>query len=452
VKVDPRQWLKSRLMKETATLQVSSMLNQVSQLASSVVLAFLLGAHGQGMYFLAITLQAVVYNLVNIGVVAATTSQVAAASVRDSREKVAGWLAFLVKANVVFSAGVILLGYFVLPFVASWYSPELGAGEAAKLGRWAWYLAVWPLIDTPRAVAQVAFLGTRRMLKLGQLDNGQELIRAMLVTCGALATGSFEGALMGEILSRVLSSYLGLDMYYAARNDGGAWLPTMREVFRKAPEIPFSVAMRLALRVGLVKNVNTLAMDLLPGLLLAKLTGPSYLAYYRVANRVMGLPLLMLQGITRTILPALSEKRGLRDLAGFRNIYYRATRWSGLAIGGLAIAILPLVEPVVGALFPRDYAGPVFTYSWILALGVIPVAFSVGLDAFYILTDQMRVCIKIALTGVALTLPANVYVIWAFPETGAAWGQTIYRSFVFVHIGFIAWYFRHSAEKGHWNR
>lgn len=450
--LDPRQWLKSKLMKDTATLQVSSMINQASQLVSSVVLAFLLGAHGQGMYFLAITLQAVVYNLVNIGVVAATTSQVAAASVRDSREKVAGWLAFLVKANVIFSVGVIGLGYWALPFVAHWYSPELGVDEAANLGRWAWYLALWPLIDTPRAVAQVAFQGTRRMLYLGQLDNGQELIRAMLVTCGALAGGGFEGALMGEIASRVLSAYLGLDLYYAARNDGGAWLPSMREVFRKAPEIPFNVAMRLALRVGLVKNVNTLAMDLLPGLLLAKLTSPAYLAYYRVSTRVMGLPLLMLQGITRSILPALSEKRGLRDLDGFRGIYYRATRWSGFLVGGFALALLPLVPLVVGSLFPRDYVGPVYTYCWILALGVIPVAFSVGLDAFYILTDQMRVCIKIALTGVAVTLPLNVYVIWAFPETGAAWGQTIYRSFVFVHFAFIAWYFRHSAGKGHWNR
>jgi O-antigen/teichoic acid export membrane protein len=452
MKLDPRQWLKSRLMKDTATLQVSSMLNQASQLVSSVVLAFLLGAHGQGMYFLAITLQAVVYNLVNIGVVAATTSQVAAASVRDHRDKVAGWLAFLVKANVIFSAGVIVIGWWALPFAARWYSPEIGPQEAANLGLWAWYLALWPLIDTPRAVAQVAFQGTRRMRFLGQLDNGQEVIRALLVTFGALASGGFEGALLGEIASRVLAAYLGLDLYYAARNDGGAWLPSMREVFRRAPEIPFGLAMRLALRVGLVKNVNTLTMDLLPGLLLAKFTSPAFLAYYRISTRVMGLPLMMLQGITRAILPALSEKRGTRDLQGFRTLYYRATNWSGCLVGCLSLAVLPLVEPVVGSLFPRDYVEPVYTYCWILALGVILVAFSVGLDAFYILTDQMRICITIALTGVGLTMPINIYLIWAFPETGAAWGQTVYRSFVVAHFAFIAWYFRHSAERGHWNR
>ena len=452
MKLDPRGWLKSKLMKDTATLQVSAMLNQASQLVSSVVLAYLLGSHGQGMYFLAITLQAVVYNLVNVGVVAATTTQVAAASVRDSREKVAGWLAFLVKANVIFSVGVIALGYWLLPLAARWYTAELGPQEARNLGLWAWYLALWPLIDTPRVVAQVAFLGTRRMLKISQLDNGQELARAVLVTCGAVITGSFEGALMGEILSRVLSSYLGFDLYYAARRDGEAWLPSMREVFRRAPEIPFSSGMRLALRIGFIKNVNVLSMDLMPGLLLVKFASPSYLAYYRIANKVMGLPLMMLQGITRTILPALSEMRGLRDLERFKRIYYRSARWSGLVVGGLSLIMLPFVEPFVGALWPADYAKPVFTYSWILALGLVPIAFSVGLDSFYMLTDQMKTCLKIMLVGAFLTIPANVFLIWAFPETGAAWGQTIYRSYVFVHFAFVAWYFRHSADQGHWHR
>jgi O-antigen/teichoic acid export membrane protein len=451
-RLHPAHWLKSRLMKDTATLQVSAMLNQASQLVSTVVLAYLLGSHGQGLFFLAISLQAVVYNLVNVGIVAATTTQVAAASVRDSREKVAGWLAFLAKANVIFSLGVIALGWWLLPIAANWYDHQLAEGEAENLGRWAWYLALWPLIDTPRVVAQVAFTGTRRMLRLGQLDNGQELVRAALVIFGAVISGGFEGALLGEIVSRVYSSYLGLDLYYAARRDGEAWLPSMRDVFRRAREVPFSSGMRLALRIGFIKNVNVLSMDLMPGLLLAGFAGPAYLAYYRVANKVMGVPLMMLQGVTRTILPALSEMRGLRDLEGFKRIYYRSTRWSGLIVGCLSLVMLPFVKPFVAALWPADYAAPVFTYSWILALGLVPIAFSVGLDAFYMLTDQMRTCLKIMLVGAFLTIPANVFVIWAFPETGAAWGQTIYRSYVFVHFAFVAWYFRHSAAQGHWHR
>lgn len=452
MKFDPRGWLKSKLMKDTATLQVSGMLNQASQLLSSIVLAYLVGSHGQGMYFLAIALQGVVHNLVNVGVVAASTTQVAAASVRDSREKVAGWLAFLVKANVTFSLGVIVVGWWLLPISAHWFDHQLGPGEADTLGRWAWYLALWPLIDTPRMVAQVAFLGTRRMLKLSQLDNGQEVVRAALVIFGALITGGFEGALAGEILSRVLSSYLAVDLYFAARRDGEAWLPSMRDVFRRAREVPFSSGMRLALRIGFIKNMNVLWMDLMPGLLLAGFAGPAFLAYYRVANKVMGVPLMMLQGITRTVLPALSEKRGLRDLEGFRRIYYRAARGSVLVVGGLTLLMLPFVKPFVAALWPADYAEPVFTYSWILALGLVPIAYSVGLDAFYMLTDQMKTCLTIVLVGSVVTIPANVFLIWAFPETGAAWGQTLYRACVVAHFVFVAWYFRHSAAQGHWNR
>ena len=41
-RLHPAHWLKSRLMKDTATLQVSALLNQASQLVSTVVLAYLL--------------------------------------------------------------------------------------------------------------------------------------------------------------------------------------------------------------------------------------------------------------------------------------------------------------------------------------------------------------------------------------------------------------------------
>jgi O-antigen/teichoic acid export membrane protein len=449
----PARWLKSRLMKETATLQVSAMLNQGSQLFSSIVLAFLLGSHELGLYFLAISLQAVLYNLVNVGVVQATITQVAAASVRDSREKVAGWLAFLVKSNVVFSVLVLVVGWWALPAISSWwYDERLGDAEAHNLGRWAWYLSIWPLLDTPRVVAQVAFQGTRRMLPLGQLDNGQELMRALLVTCGAILVGSWEGAVLGEIASRVLASYMAMDMYRAALKDGEGWLPSMRDVWKQAPDISLASGMRLSLRIGFIKNVNVLFMDLLPYLMLGNLASASWVTYFRVASKIMGFPLMMLQGVTRTIVPALSEFRGLRDLAGFRRLFMRSSLISGLVVSSITLLMLPFVKLVVRTLWPADFEEPVFGFCWILGLGMIPIAFSVGLDAFYMLTDQMKTCLKIMSVGALITIPANVFLIWTFPETGAAWGQTVYRSYVIVHWVFVWWYFRYRAAQGHWNR
>lgn len=445
--------LHNRFLKDTAVLQVSALMNQASQLVSTVLIAFLLGAHGQGLFFLALSLQALFYNLINVGVVQATITQVAAASVRDGRVKLAGWLAFLVKSYLLFSVALIGLGYFVLPALSQWwYSHQLGAEDARELGMWAWWLTFWPLLDTPRAVAQVAFTGTRRMLRLGQLDNGTELIRAVLVCAGALVTGSAEGAVLGEIVSRVLCSVLAAEMYHAARSDGAGWLPSLKEVFRQAPDIPMLQGIRLGLRVGLLKNGSTLFMEVFPGLILGGVAGAAWVAYFRVATKIMGLPMMMLQGVTRTILPALSELRGLRDLDRFRVLYARTAALSGLIVGGGMLLMLPLIPPVVGAFWPRDFSEPVFLYSWILALGLVPMAFGVGLDAFYMLTDQMKASLLITAVGALITIPTNVLFIWLWPETGAAWGLSLYRSWVLVHLAYVAWYFRHRASAGHWDR
>ena len=56
----------------------------------------------------------------------------------------------------------------------------------------------------------------------------------------------------------------------------------------------------------------------------------------------MGIPQMMMQGVSRNILPALSEQSGKRDLAGFKRLYLRATIFTGLVISGLTLIGLPL--------------------------------------------------------------------------------------------------------------
>lgn len=444
---------RNKFMQDTATLQASAMLNQASQLLSSVLVANLLGAHGHGLLILSVTLHSLFYNLINVGVVQATIAQVAAATARDNEVKVAGWLAFLVKCYLLFSALMIVSGYFVLPFVAEWwYAARLGPEEARRLGVWAWWLCFWPLIDTPRAVAQVAFQSTRRMLLLGKLDNGCELFRMFLVTAGVVLTGSPVGGVIGEIVSRTLGSFLGLQLMREAREDDGSYMPSFREVLRLAPRTPMAKGIRLGVRVGLLKNGTALFMDVFPGLILGAVAGASWVAYFRVATKIVGLPMMLLQGVTRTVLPALSELRGVRDLERFRRLYFRTSLLSGATLVGVMLASLPLIHVAVAAFWPSDFADPVFRYACILALGLAPFAFAVGLEAFYILTDQMKRSLMITAVGALITIPTNVVLIVLLPETGAAWGLALYRGWVLVHLVYVAWYFRHRAGEGHWDR
>ena len=446
---DPLRFIRNRFLKDAATLQVSGSLNHVSQLFSSVVIAYLLGAHGQGLFAVAVMLQALFYNLVNVGVVQATVSQVAAASARGLNDKVADWLAFLVKTYALASVVLVGAGYFALPAVSEWwFARTLGAQAARELGQWAWWLTFWIPIDTPRAVSQVAFQATRRMLPLGMLDNAHELMRMFLVLLGAAITGSAKGAVLGEVASRVLTTYLALHMYADARRDGGPWLPGMGEILRRVRGIPLLKGLRLGIRVGVIKNTTTLVVTILPRLLLGGFASMSWVAYFHIAQRFMGLPLMLMQGVSRTILPALSERRGLRDLAGFRRLYLRTTLLTGGAITLFVLAALPLVEPAVKLLMPDDYGGPVAICCAILALGVIPSSFAVAQDPFYILTDRMKQNVILCFVGALVTIPANAVLVAVNPTTGPVWGQTLYLSWVLVHFAYIAHYFRRVAPDG----
>ena len=446
---DPLRFIRNKFLKDAATLQVSGSLNQASQLFSSIAIAFLLGAPGQGLFVLAVMLQALFYNLVSVGVVQATVSQVAAASARDLHGKVGDWLAFLVKTYALVSIVLVGLGYFVLPTASElFFARTLGAPAARELGVWAWWLTFWIPIDTPRAVCQVAFQGTRRMLPLGMMDNAHELMRMFLVLLGALITGSAKGAVLGEIASRILTALLAAYMYAAARRDGGPWLPRMADILRRVRGIPLLKGLRLGVRVGVIKNTTTLVVTVLPRLLLGSFASTSWVAYFHIAQRFMGLPLMLMQGVSRTVLPALSERRGLRDLAGFSRLYWRTTLLTGGAVSLLLLAALPFVEPAVQLLMPDDYARPVFVCCAILALGVIPSSFAVAQDPFYILTDRMKQNLILCFVGALVTIPANAVLVWVNPTTGPVWGQTLYLSWVLVHFGYIVWYFRRVAPRG----
>ena len=71
---------KSRFAKDAVTLQLGALLNSGSNLFASLVLAHLLGARMQGVYVVALSLYALLFFLLNLGVQQGTVSQVAKAA------------------------------------------------------------------------------------------------------------------------------------------------------------------------------------------------------------------------------------------------------------------------------------------------------------------------------------------------------------------------------------
>jgi O-antigen/teichoic acid export membrane protein len=434
--------VRSRFFRETATLQVASGVNQLSQFASTVVLAFLLGAKGQGTLVLAISLQGLLHFLINTGVVPATISQIAAAHVRGNHEKTAGWIAFVAKSGLVLCSAILVVGWVVLPrFGEAFYGSR-------EVGVWALLLCLEPLFDLPRTVGAVAFQGTRRMRALAQVENADEVVRFFLVVVGAVITGSPLGAVIGMIASAIFGSILAIEQYALARHDGGPPLPGPREIIVRMREVPLWRGMRLGIRVGLLKNGTALFLNIFPRLIIGKVVGTEWVSYFHIAQRIMQIPTMPMPAVARTALPALAELAGKKDWVGLRRLFNRVTLLTGFGIAFAMLAAVLAIPFVVGAIFPSDYAVPVYHYAWILALGYLPYAFAAAIDSVYIATNQVKAWLWLTVLGAAITIPINVWLIASVPYTGVAWGLALYQSWVLVHVGYIYWFMYRSGGGG----
>ena len=435
-----RERLRNKFVRDTATLQAGSFLTAFGNFASAAALAFLLGPREQGRYYLAISLYALLWLLMNQGFVGATVSQVAAANARGLERKIAAWLAYLAKAYVALGVVLVVLGPLCLPAIGSrvFQAPP-------DVSLWAQWLTITPFLEMPRVVVCAALQGTRRMLPLTQVENSQELSRVFLVVAGVLVTGSPVGAIAGTLLASALSSIIAVEVYLLARREDPAGLPSFSDIAGLVREVPLKSGLALGTKLGFFRSVDAILREVLPALLLSRYGTEEWVAYLRIAQRIFGAPLMFLQGISRSALPAFSEIAGMKDFERLRRTYWKAVLWSGTFISsGLLLAML-CVKPLLRVTFPESYWEPVFLTCLVLLPGYLIVSFSIGSDTFYLVSDNLKAGVILCILGFVVCAVAQIVLASRIPTTGAAWGLSFTLSVSLIHFAYAAWWFRHRA-------
>jgi O-antigen/teichoic acid export membrane protein len=441
----PIAWLSRRLqgrfLRDTATLQVGSVINAAGNLGSTIALAHVLGAHEQGRYYVALALYALLWFLINQGPVSATVSQIAAARARGLHDKIAPWLAFLAKAYLVIGILLFGLGWVALPSIARFWG---GSGDES---RWAWWLAITPILELPRVVACAALQGTRRMLPFTQIENTQEATRVFLVIVGALVTSSGAGAILGTLCASLIGSVVAIEVYRGARATDPEGLPSVREIAGHVRDVPLRRGFPLGFKLGLVRSIDALATQVLPSLIL-RYWGGSYewVSYLRIAQRILSVPLLLMQGISRNLLPALSELAGLRDMARFKRLFVRASLTTGAVISAGMIVCLPLIHWAVRRAFPHEYHDPVWTIALILLPGFVIMSFSIANDTFYLVTNTLRAGVVLCVIGLFVNTAVVATLARLWPTTGVAVGLSFTMATATMHYAYAFWWFRRAGR------
>ena len=448
-----KRFLANRFVRNSAALQIGAVLNSAGGLTSLLLLAFLLGSKLQGEYYTAVAMYAGLGLLVNIGILQGTVTQVAAAVARGLDTKVTEWLAFLTKAYVIMGIALPIIGWFALPPIGklmvqlSGQDFETGADGLSPTDL-AWLLTFTPLLEVPRQMVTAALQGTRRMKFLAQVENGQEIVRVFCVCVGALITFSPLGPVLGLMAGSAIGSIISLSIYGMARMDGGYTLPTMRQVVSAFSAAPLMKGLPLCLRIGVLRNIDSFAFNVFPQLIVRTFASPEWVTYFWASHRIMNVPMMLMQGISRTALPALSELRGMKDMEMFRRQWLRVTLISGGIISSGILIGLPLIPYLARWAFPADYHEPIPLLTKILAVGFVPSAFCVALDSFFIITGRIKVLILVGVTCLPLYVAVTILLSRIDPTTGAAWGYTFARIWPLLCFVYIAHYFRTHRGEG----
>jgi O-antigen/teichoic acid export membrane protein len=285
------------------------------------------------------------------------------------------------------------------------------------------------------------------MLPLTQIENTQEVARVFLVVVGVLVSGSAEGAILGTLLASALASIIAIEIYLLTRKEDAKGLPAFSEIAGLVREVPLRSGLSLGTKLGFFRSVDAILREVLPSLLLKTYGTEEWIAYLRIAQRILGAPLMFMQGVSRTTLPVLSELAGLKDFDRFRRTFWKACAYSGAFISsGLLLAML-FVRPVLRLTFPESYWEPVWLTCLILLPGYLIVSFSIASDTFYLVSNTLKAGVIICVIGFGVCAAAQAWLAANVRTTGAAWGLSLTLALTSVHFVYAAWWFRRQRRR-----
>ena len=442
-----RHLLASRFVRDSTVLQAGSLTISGLAFLGTVALTHVLGAHRQGEFYIAVAAYSLLWFCLNLGLYPVTISQVSQCLAKQDREGALRWLAYLFKSGVPLGLLTLATGTWLLPLALGWWTTDPGS-DVQRIALCASILALSPLLELPRVVALAGLEGARRMLAVTRVENAQEVLRVVLVVIGALLTGSAVGPAIGTVSASALGSLVALRVFKRERLVHAQDLPGMGEILRAAVRVPWTMGLRLGIKMGIVRNIDALAVQVLPALILGHFSSPQWVAFLRIAQRLVDVGRMFMKGISRTALPVLSGLTEVRDRATLRRVYWRATLGSGLLIAS-GLGLLTLVLPwAIRAFLPYAFHHPVWISFLILLPGTVVVGFSVANDTFYLVTGQLRMAILLSLVGLAVNTSVLVLACMRWPDYGAAVGLSFTFLWSLTHVGYAALWFRRDRTSG----
>lgn len=423
---------KSRFARDAIFLQIGAGVSMGANLVTSVLLFRFLGAEQTGRYFESVNLVTLLYFIGNVGFSQVAVARIATDVGRGDHASVVRWLGLFLKAHGSFTLLVTTVGALLCPFLGVLFRMGWEVGIYASL------LSVSGLLLLPFYLTQCALQGTRRMKLLAEMENLKEITRAYCVLVGAVVFESPVGAVVGEVAASVLAVPLAAICYQKARRETGVPLPSLREILRAAPLVPWAEIRaigRASVSLSLQKNFTALAGTIFPRLMLSYFWTAREVAFLNLAQNLMKIPLLGLQGVSRTIVPVLGQMRGSGDVRGMRKALLRIMFLSGSTITLVTAAWGIALYWIIPTLYTDSALPTLPLIPWLFAAMSI-AGFAVGVEGFYLISDRLDLSFKLSFLTFVCSIPPGIACVYFWGAPGAA----MYILFNHFHPAFLIFY------------
>ncbi len=431
-------------VKDTLILQGASVVQSGTYLATSLLIARLLGPYELGRWTTAREIYTIVFLLLNMGLGTAAVSQYSAAVGAGDSQAARNVLAALLKLGVMMAGAIVILGHYAAPWAAEEYYGDRTVGAYTAILCWA------SIGEVLRALTMAVLNGTRQMKPYALFDMTANLLRVGLVVA-ALLTGQGAMAVAWAFLAHgLLTGILALVAYKKARGgDPKLAPPPLREVLVAVPTAPlrafFGISYIMALNKAMNAIVTKLGVLFIPalGMVFAEAAAFADGGVFSIAS-VLTLVLTGLVGaIAQAVLPALGLKLGGADvpLEKMGPMIKRLVLTSAGLTAVATVVTVPLFWVVVNYGYGAGYEEAFPYYLW-LAVGQIFIGFCVANDAFFIYAGRLKsyFCWNLLYLAIGIAAIYSAGVRWGPMGVAAATG--LCRVLILGHLVYIWIYFR----------
>ena len=411
----PKRLLSRRFAREVLTLQAGSFATMGLQTITSVIIANLLGPSPFGVYYQASSLLSLVTMLANLAVGQALITPLAAANSRNDRGEVLALMGYFLKVGLVVALVESAIGILGGTYLGAAILDDPRIGSLSRI------LFITPPLMVLFNMVVLALQSSRQVARLTLLENGA-LMGTNLLNLGVVALGGGINELLCSVaVAPVFTSAAALLLYRSTLRRMPAF-PSLREILRAAPSVPFRRYFAFSALVSVDKNFANL-ISLAPTLLLGRLASDAEVAYFRVAsNLTMTALAVPMAPISRNLYAKLAEVHARFGPAKLSRALVQVTLGALAISAGMTIPLM-LAAPFILRIYRPEYqAALVVIYA--LGLRCALLGFGVGLGPLYQVLGIMELAIASKVIPAVVMVAGGWVLVGSMGAVGAGWAVT----------------------------